>query len=81
MKAKHPIREDLLKALDMHDKGMTAFVTCILQSKCLSFLISFSAFRKVKKSDPFFLEWNQLHYAALQTEQTRSYVVLIQRAV
>lgn len=25
-KAKHPIREDLLKAMDMHDKGMVIFV-------------------------------------------------------
>lgn len=28
-KAKHPIREDLLRALDMHDKGMVAFGVCV----------------------------------------------------
>lgn len=40
-KAKHPIREDLLKALDMHDKGMVAFGVCIsIGDGCVSLLFS-----------------------------------------
>ncbi|XP_062347566.1 deoxyribose-phosphate aldolase isoform X3 [Cinclus cinclus] len=32
-KAKHPIREDLLKALDMHDKGITAGAVCVYPAR------------------------------------------------
>nr|XP_054488001.1 deoxyribose-phosphate aldolase [Agelaius phoeniceus] len=32
-KAKHPIREDLLKALDMHDKGITAAAVCVYSAR------------------------------------------------
>ncbi|KAM3673324.1 deoxyribose-phosphate aldolase isoform 2-T2 [Ammospiza maritima maritima] len=32
-KAKHPIREDLLKALDMHDKGITAAAVCVYPAR------------------------------------------------
>lgn len=39
-KAKHPIREDLLKALDMHDKGMVAFGVFCRGNLCISSLFS-----------------------------------------
>lgn len=41
-KAKHPIREDLLKALDMHDKGMAAIGVCVFckGNVCVSSLFS-----------------------------------------
>ncbi|KAM6137348.1 deoxyribose-phosphate aldolase [Pterocles gutturalis] len=32
-KAKHPIREDLLKALDMHDKGITVGAVCVYPAR------------------------------------------------
>ncbi|KAM9638786.1 deoxyribose-phosphate aldolase isoform 2-T2 [Morphnus guianensis] len=32
-KAKHPIREDLLKALDMHDKGITVGAVCVYPTR------------------------------------------------
>ncbi|NXL92848.1 DEOC aldolase, partial [Alectura lathami] len=32
-KAKHPIREDLLKALDMHDKGITVAAVCVYPAR------------------------------------------------
>uniref|UniRef100_A0A8C6YMG9 Deoxyribose-phosphate aldolase n=1 Tax=Nothoprocta perdicaria TaxID=30464 RepID=A0A8C6YMG9_NOTPE len=32
-KAKHPIREDLLKAMDMHDKGITVAAVCVYPAR------------------------------------------------
>uniref|UniRef100_A0A8B9NRI2 deoxyribose-phosphate aldolase n=1 Tax=Accipiter nisus TaxID=211598 RepID=A0A8B9NRI2_9AVES len=32
-KAKHPIREDLLKAMDMHDKGITVGAVCVYPAR------------------------------------------------
>ncbi|XP_069484481.1 deoxyribose-phosphate aldolase [Ambystoma mexicanum] len=32
-KAKHPIRDDLLKALDMHDKGITTGAVCVYPAR------------------------------------------------
>uniref|UniRef100_A0A8C8SSA5 Deoxyribose-phosphate aldolase n=1 Tax=Pelusios castaneus TaxID=367368 RepID=A0A8C8SSA5_9SAUR len=32
-KAKHPIREDLLKAMDMHDKGITTGAVCVYPAR------------------------------------------------
>uniref|UniRef100_A0A8D2L2Z2 deoxyribose-phosphate aldolase n=1 Tax=Varanus komodoensis TaxID=61221 RepID=A0A8D2L2Z2_VARKO len=32
-KAKHPIREDLLQALDMHDKGITTAAVCVYPAR------------------------------------------------
>ncbi|XP_062426359.1 deoxyribose-phosphate aldolase isoform X2 [Rhea pennata] len=32
-KAKHPIREDLLKAMDMHDKGITVAAICVYPAR------------------------------------------------
>ncbi|XP_025926198.1 deoxyribose-phosphate aldolase isoform X3 [Apteryx rowi] len=32
-KAKHPIREDLLKAMDMHDKGITVAAVCVYPTR------------------------------------------------
>ncbi|XP_065703559.2 deoxyribose-phosphate aldolase isoform X2 [Patagioenas fasciata] len=34
-KAKHPIREDLLKALDMHDKGITVAAVCVYPARVI----------------------------------------------
>lgn len=60
-KAKHPIREDLLKALDMHDKGMVAFGVFCRGNVCISSLFShFSEGTLVcwLKSST---DWNRIH--------------------